>query len=120
MLFRSSANTTFGDTDFGWFGILIGYSARTGVLPGIVLLVVVGALILGGAILMQRRVVDGGWDPSPARVPVGAAAGTGENGRVDESSGAAADGRTAARSGTTHPRVAPPVVAPTPPPPPAD
>ena len=115
-----SANTTFGDTDFGWFGILIGYSARTGVLPGIVLLVVVGALILGGAILMQRRVVDGGWDPSPARVPVGAAAGTGENGRVDESSGAAADGRTAARSGTTHPRVAPPVGAPTPPPPPAD
>ena len=34
--------------------------------------------------------------------------------------GAAADGRTAARSGTTHPRVAPPVGAPTPPPPPAD
>ncbi|WP_270408491.1 PTS ascorbate transporter subunit IIC [Brachybacterium paraconglomeratum] len=115
-----SANTTFGDTDFGWFGILIGYSARTGVLPGIVLLVVVGALILGGAILMQRRVVDGGWDPSPARVPVGAAAGTGADGRADESSGAAADGRTAARSGTTHPRVAPPVGAPTPPPPPAD
>src|SRR5699024_9771331 len=28
-----TANTTFGDTDFGWFGILIGYSARTGVLP---------------------------------------------------------------------------------------
>ena len=34
-------------------------------------------VFLGAAILMQRRVVDGGWDPSPARVPVGAAAGTG-------------------------------------------
>src|SRR5699024_2029779 len=56
-----TANTTFGDTDFGWFGILIGYSARTGVLPGVVLLTVIGALILGTAILFQRRVVDAGW-----------------------------------------------------------
>ena len=113
-----SANTTFGDTDFGWFGILIGYSARAGVLPGIVLLVVVGAVLLGGAILMQRRAVDAGWDPSPFRAPVGAAAGAEGGGGADERSDAAAGGPTAPRSGSTHPRVAPPVGAPTPPPPP--
>lgn len=107
-----SANTTFGDTDFGWFGILIGYSARTGVLPGIILLVVVGAVILGGAILMQRRVVDAGWDPSPSRATVGASAG--ESG-ADET----ARPRTLTGAGS-YPRVAPPAGAPTPPPPPTD
>src|SRR5699024_8617785 len=78
-----SANTTFGDTDFGWFGVLIGYSARTGVAPGIVLLVVVGAVILGLAILVQRRVVDADWDPSPARAEAGAAAEDGAAGGGD-------------------------------------
>src|SRR5699024_6272523 len=107
-----SANTTFGDTDFGWFGILIGYSARTGVVPGIVLLVVVGAVILGLAILVQRRVVDTGWDPSPARANTGAA----EDG-AKEDGAAASTGSSAAVGAGGYPRVAPPVGAPTPPPP---
>ncbi|APX33179.1 PTS ascorbate transporter subunit IIC [Brachybacterium sp. P6-10-X1] len=110
-----SANTTFGDTDFGWFGILIGYSARAGVLPGIVLLVVIGAVILGGAILMQRRVVDAGWDPAPAR----AQAAGGAADAVDAQHGDT-DGSGRRDDPSTYPRVAPPVGAPAPPPPPRD
>lgn len=109
-----TANTTFGDTDFGWFGILIGYSAGTGVVPGVILLAVVGALLLGSAILVQRRVVDRDWDPSPARGPLGA----GTSAAVEGSSAASGNGGTGASAGTAsrYPRVAPPVGAPTPPP----
>src|SRR5699024_3307506 len=98
-----SANTTFGDTDFGWFGVLIGYSARTGVVPGIVLLVVVGAVILGLAILVQRRVVDADWDPSPARANAGAAA---EDGAAEGGDATNTEDR-AAVGAERHPRVAP-------------
>ena len=109
-----SANTTFGDTDFGWFGILIGYSARTGVVSGIVLLAVIGALLLTVAVLVQKRVVDAGWDPAPARPA---------SGQADEASGrahAAADGPATGgmSEASAYPRAAPPVGAPTPPPPP--
>ncbi|MGJ9424356.1 PTS ascorbate transporter subunit IIC [Nesterenkonia halotolerans] len=62
-----SANTTFGDTDFGWFGILVGYGAGIGSIGGIVVVAALGLLILGAAILVQRRVVDRGWDASPHR-----------------------------------------------------
>ncbi|UVY85002.1 PTS ascorbate transporter subunit IIC [Brachybacterium sp. NBEC-018] len=108
-----SANTTFGDTDFGWFGILIGYGARTGVVSGIVLLVLIGAAVLGAALLVQRRVVDAGWDPAPARAAAGEGAAPGAQAAPsDRSAGAATTGAAA------HPRVAPPVGAPVPPPPP--
>lgn len=62
-----SANTTFGDTDFGWFGILVGYGAGIGSIGGIVVVAALGLLILGAAILVQRRVVDRNWDASPHR-----------------------------------------------------
>ena len=108
-----SANTTFGDTDFGWFGILIGYGARTGVVSGIVLLVLIGAAVHGAALLVQRRVVDAGWDPAPARAAAGEGATPGAQAAPsDRSAGAATTGAAA------HPRVAPPVGAPVPPPPP--
>lgn len=109
-----SANTTFGDTDFGWFGILIGYGARTGVVSGIVLLVLIGAAILGAALLVQRRVVDAGWDPAPARA---AAAGEGATPGASAAPSERATG-SAATGAAAHPRVAPPVGAPVPPPPP--
>ncbi|GAB2541816.1 PTS ascorbate transporter subunit IIC [Brachybacterium huguangmaarense] len=118
-----SANTTFGDADFGWFGILIGYGARPGVLLGSVLLAVIGLAILGGAILVQTRLVDRGWDPAPARGA--AAAGVGA---VVAGTGAAAGASTTSTAQNAHavstatdgyPRVAPPAGAPTPPPPPA-
>lgn len=108
-----SANTTFGDTDFGWFGILIGYGARTGVVSGIVLLVLIGAAVLGAALLVQRRVVDAGWDPAPARAVAGDGAAAGAPAAPNErSTGSGLAGAAA------HPRVAPPVGAPVPPPPP--
>lgn len=59
--------TTFGDADFGWFGIAIGYSFRLGDVVGVVLSLVIGAVLLGGAILVQKKAVDGGWDPGAKR-----------------------------------------------------
>lgn len=97
-----SANTTFGDADFGWFGLLIGNVAKSGPVLGAVLLAVLGAAILGGAILVQRRVVDKGWDPAPAR-----AAGTVAPGDERAPRQAASGGR--------YPRIAPPPGAPRPP-----
>ncbi len=62
-----TANTTFGDTDFGWFGILVGYGAGIGSLGGLIVVAALGLLILGAAILVQVKVVNVGWDPSPHR-----------------------------------------------------
>ncbi|MCK7674258.1 PTS ascorbate transporter subunit IIC [Corynebacterium pygosceleis] len=106
----SGENTTFGDADFAWFGILIGAAAKTGAVGGTILLLFIGAAILGGAILVQRRVVDTGWDPSPVRtaVPAGSAVG---------GSPAAPGGASATSGGTGgYPKVAPPEGAPLPPP----
>lgn len=60
-------NTTFGDTDFSWFGILVGTSAGLGGGVGLVLVAVIGAALLFAAIQMQRKVVATGWDPAPGR-----------------------------------------------------
>ena len=98
------ANTTFGDTDFGWVGIATGYPAMLDA-PGIALIALVGAGILGAAIVWQKRVVDAGWDPAPRRERAGAADGAGRD-VVPEPAMAA--------------RIAPPRGAPTPPPPPTD
>ncbi|MFE0172144.1 PTS ascorbate transporter subunit IIC [Streptomyces sp. NPDC059002] len=104
-------NTTFGDADFGWFGTLIGYSAKAGEAAGIVLMLLIGAVVLLGAIVVQKRVVETGWDPGarrdallpPAETPARAAA-----------SGAGAG------SPVTYAKIAPPRGAPAPPPPPDD
>ncbi|GAE73043.1 integral membrane protein [Cutibacterium acnes JCM 18916] len=108
----SSANTTFGDADFGWFGILIGYGARTGTVSGSIILALIGATILGSAILMQRRA--GGWDPAPARGSSSdgvTAVVTAEEVSDDPDEAT----RTATASTISHRRIAPPVGAPTPP-----
>jgi len=94
-----SANTTFGDTDFGWFGILVGYGAGIGSIGGIVVVAALGLLILGAAILVQRRVVDRNWDASPHRPEQ-------------------AERPTATQTSGTHgqyPKIEPPKGAPTPP-----
>ncbi|WP_424214957.1 PTS ascorbate transporter subunit IIC [Streptomyces sp. BI20] len=60
-------NTTFGDADFGWFGTLIGYAGKAGEVVGLILVLLIGAAVLGAAILVQKRVVDTGWDPGAKR-----------------------------------------------------
>lgn len=110
-----SENTTFGDADFGWFGILIGYGARPGPLLGSIILAAIGLVILLLAIIVQRRVVDTGWDPARARGSVGGT--TAVAAGVEAAAGAttAADATVGTASGR-FPRVMPPAGAPTPPP----
>lgn len=105
-------NTTFGDADFGWFGALIGNAAKAGEVAGIVLMLLIGALVLGGAILVQKKVVETGWDPGAKRdALLGTDGGAGTDSvTVVESAGTGARG---------YARIAPPVGAPAPPPPPA-
>jgi PTS system ascorbate-specific IIC component len=90
-------NTTFGDTDFGWYGILLGNAAQLGTVWGMVAMLMIGVILLGLAILVQKRLVDTGWDPSPDRpVPVGAGA-------------AAAPSSTASpTAGRSYPKIPPP------------
>ncbi|WP_055702725.1 MULTISPECIES: PTS ascorbate transporter subunit IIC [Streptomyces] len=101
-------NTTFGDADFGWFGTAIGYAAKAGEVGGIVLMLLIGAVILLGAIVVQKRVVETGWDPGAHRdalLP------------PDEALTPAAATASAGAS-VTYARIAPPRGAPKPPPPP--
>lgn len=97
-------NTTFGDTDFGWYGILLGNAAKLGSVWGVVVMLMIAGALLGLAIAVQRKLVDTGWDPSPGRAAVAGSEGS--------AAGAAVTG---ARS---YPKIAPPEGAPAPPPPP--
>jgi PTS system ascorbate-specific IIC component len=99
-------NTTFGDADFGWFGIAVGSAAKIGSVGGIVVISLIGLGLLAVAILVQRKVVDTRWDPAAGRAWPGTAG-------APETADAAAPG--AARS---FPKIAPPKGAPAPPPPP--
>ncbi|MFF8642968.1 PTS ascorbate transporter subunit IIC [Streptomyces sp. NPDC015345] len=103
-------NTTFGDADFGWFGTLIGYAAKAGGAGGVVLTLLIGVAVLLGAVVVQKRVVETGWDPGAHRdallPPVGTPA------------PAAAGGDTAGTP-VTYGKIAPPRGAPKPPPPPS-
>ncbi|WP_052809366.1 PTS ascorbate transporter subunit IIC [Streptomonospora alba] len=58
-----TANTTFGDADFGWFGMAIGYAFRAGDTGGVVIALLLAAVLLAGAMAVQKRAVKGGWDP---------------------------------------------------------
>ncbi|MFF7653344.1 PTS ascorbate transporter subunit IIC [Streptomyces sp. NPDC007983] len=102
-------NTTFGDADFGWLGALIGNAGKAGGGVGIALILLIGLAVLGAAVLVQKRVVDTGWDPGAARdalMPRDTAA-------ADAGAVADAPGRSA-----SYPKIAPPAGAPAPPPPP--
>ncbi|MFF8659095.1 PTS ascorbate transporter subunit IIC [Streptomyces huasconensis] len=100
-------NTTFGDADFGWFGTLIGYAAKAGEAGGVVLMLLTGAAVLLGAIVVQKRVVETGWDPGAHRdallPPTGA----------PDTAGGTTTGTPVAYG-----KIAPPRGAPKPPPPP--
>ena len=99
-------NTTFGDADFGWFGIAVGSAAKIGSVGGIVVISLIGLGVLVLAIVVQRKVVDTHWDPAAGRAWPGTAG-------APETEDAATPG--AARS---FPKIAPPKGAPAPPPPP--
>lgn len=61
------SNSTFGDADFGWFGILIGVSLLGNEVLGVILVLVIGALLLTTAIVFQKRVTERGWLPASNR-----------------------------------------------------
>jgi PTS system ascorbate-specific IIC component len=98
------ANTTFGDTDFGWFGILIGTGAGAGSWVGVALALLIGAALLGLATLVQLKVVDTGWDAAPRR---------------DVAQSASTPGGSSNTSANEYAKIPPPAGAPAPPPPPA-
>ena len=101
-----SENTTFGDADFGWYGVLLGSAAKLGTVWGAVMMLTIGAAILVLAILVQRKLVDTGWDPAPNRsAPVSATATP-----VLVSSGQVG-------TANNYPKIQPPAGAPPPPPP---
>ncbi|GAB76940.1 PTS system IIC component, L-Asc family [Austwickia chelonae] len=61
------ANTTFGDADFGWYGFLIGHTIKLGPVGGLIGLAALSAALLAGAIWVQKRFVDSGWQPAAKR-----------------------------------------------------
>jgi ascorbate PTS system EIIC component len=58
------ANSTFGDADFDWYGIISGNLAHLGPVAGGISLVVFALLFLAAAWVWQVKVVDAGWIPS--------------------------------------------------------
>ncbi|OEU91942.1 PTS ascorbate transporter subunit IIC [Streptomyces abyssalis] len=117
-------NTTFGDADFGWFGILIGNAAKAGETAGVVLMLLIGAVVLGGAVLVQKRVVEPGWNPGARRDALlpqqqdgsdGPAAAGASTGIPAQPAGPG----TGTGAGASPAKIAPPRGAPAPPPPPA-
>ncbi|MCL1841313.1 MAG: PTS ascorbate transporter subunit IIC [Propionibacteriaceae bacterium] len=60
-------NSTFGDSDFCWLGSLLGLGYHGGEVLGTILAIVLCAVLVVGASIYQRRVVDTGWIPGKRR-----------------------------------------------------
>jgi PTS system ascorbate-specific IIC component len=63
-------NTTFGDADFGWYGIVTGQGAQVANVGGLIVLGGIVAALLALAIWFQRRFVESGWVPGGPVVTV--------------------------------------------------
>ncbi|MCL2594969.1 MAG: PTS ascorbate transporter subunit IIC, partial [Promicromonosporaceae bacterium] len=61
--FPDLAGSTYGDTDFGWFGALIGLSVRAPIVVGVILCLVIAAVLVVGGLWWQKTRVDTGWVP---------------------------------------------------------
>ncbi|WP_128980797.1 PTS ascorbate transporter subunit IIC [Streptomyces roseicoloratus] len=61
------ANTTFGDADFGWFGLSVGHAVTLGPAGGMLVIALIVLVLLGSAIAFQRLVVSRGWNPGAPR-----------------------------------------------------
>lgn len=107
------ADTTFGDTDFGWFGLLLGGASHLGQGAGTALILVIGAVIFGLGLWSQKRLVERRWDPAPHRGGTDTEADTDSDADVAAEGGSAAAGPAATRQ---YPKIAPPAGAPVPPP----
>ena len=107
-----AADTTFGDTDFGWFGLLLGGASHLGQGVGTALILAIGAAVFGLGLWSQKRLVERKWDPAPQR-------GGAETSADADSGTEAAPARSAAAGPATarrYPKIAPPAGAPVPPP----
>ncbi|MBV7280963.1 PTS ascorbate transporter subunit IIC [Corynebacterium sp. TAE3-ERU30] len=109
-------NTTFGDADFGWLGLLLGWSSRGGGALGLMLIAVLGAALFGIGWVCQRRLVDGHWDPAPGRNAGGAvdSAVGGASGQERASGGDAQNEAAGGGNGRKYPKILPPEGAPVP------
>ena len=94
------ANSTFGDADFGWFGTAIGVSLLGGPVIGVIVCVLIGAALVVGASIFQKRVVDTGWVPG-ARRDAFLAEGSGAD-TATTAPDRPAGGRTQGKSGARH------------------
>ncbi|HEY5249622.1 MAG TPA: PTS transporter subunit IIC, partial [Dermatophilaceae bacterium] len=61
------ANSTFGDTDFGWFGSVTGEISQLGPTGGALLMLLMVVVLVASAWVYQVRLVDRGWVPGKAR-----------------------------------------------------
>jgi PTS system ascorbate-specific IIC component len=61
--FPELAGSTYGDTDFGWLGVLVGLSVRAPLVVGVILTLIIAAVMAVFGIWWQKTRVDTGWIP---------------------------------------------------------